>query len=262
MLGLGGVDRARGHDQLLGAAEPDDGRQASRAADVGDDAELDLRQAELGVAGGDAQVAAERDLQRAADARVVDLADDRLGHLFAEVGAVHENFAKRAQIARLTGGLSELDEVHAGREHGPFAAQHDAVHVAVGGGLAQRLAERAQQLLVHRVALLRAVEDDVADRAAVLGYDDAHRWAPGDRGHAPGWGDACAEATQPGMTEPVPLAPPGSGAGPAGPAPLYAEPQGGGLRGRGGVRPAGIRRSLHADARTGKTFPKYFLVRP
>ena len=33
-----------------------------------------------------------------------------------------------------------------------------------------------QQLLVHRVALLWAVQDDVADRTAVLGGDDAHRW--------------------------------------------------------------------------------------
>ena len=51
--------------------------------------------------GGDAQVAAERDLQRAADARVVDLADDRLGHRFAEVGALQEDLAEGAQRARL-----------------------------------------------------------------------------------------------------------------------------------------------------------------
>ena len=69
----------------------------------------------------------------------------------------------------------QLDEVHAGREHRALAAQHDAVHRRVGGGLAQRVAERQQQLLVHRVALLGAVQDDVADGAAVLGDDDAHR---------------------------------------------------------------------------------------
>ncbi len=41
-------------------------------------------------------------------------------------------------------------------------------------GLAQRVTERQQQLLVHRVALLRAVQHDVADRPEVLGQDDAH----------------------------------------------------------------------------------------
>ncbi len=40
---------------------------------------------------------------------------------------------------------------------------------------AQRIAERDEQLLVHRVALLRPVQHDVADGAAVLGDDDAHR---------------------------------------------------------------------------------------
>ena len=64
----------------------------------------------------------------------------------------------------LPGRRGQLDEVDAGREHRALAAQHDAVHVGVGGGLAQRRAELAQQLLVHGVALLRAVQDDVADR--------------------------------------------------------------------------------------------------
>ena len=90
-----------GHDQLLRAAEADDRGQPRGAADVGDDPELDLGQAELRVLGGDPQVAAERDLQRAAEAGAVDLADDRLGHLFAEVRAVEEDVAEGAQHARV-----------------------------------------------------------------------------------------------------------------------------------------------------------------
>ena len=83
--------------------------------------------------------------------------------------------AKRTQHARLAGEGGQLAEVDAGGEDGAFAAQDHAVHLAVVGGVAQSVCERPQQLLVHRVALLRAVQDDVADRAAVFGDDDAHR---------------------------------------------------------------------------------------
>ena len=38
----------------------------------------------------------------------------------------------------------------------------------------ERLAQAEDQLVVERVALLGTVEDDVADRAAVLGQDGAH----------------------------------------------------------------------------------------
>src|ERR1039458_4805820 len=48
-LGLGGVDRAGGHDQLLRATEPHDRGQPRGAADVGDDPELDLGQPQLGL---------------------------------------------------------------------------------------------------------------------------------------------------------------------------------------------------------------------
>ncbi len=43
-----------------------------------------------------------------------------------------------------------------------------------GGGIAQGLAQLAQQLLVHRVALLGPVQHDVADMSAILGDDHAH----------------------------------------------------------------------------------------
>ena len=120
---------------------------------------------------------AEGHLQRAAEARPVDLADDRLGHLFAQVRAVQEHLPEGAQHRHVARRLGQLTEVHAGREDGSFAAQHHAVDVLGGGGFAQRPAEREQQLAVHRVALLGAVQDHVADRAAVLGEDDAHGWS-------------------------------------------------------------------------------------
>jgi hypothetical protein len=45
---------------------------------------------------------------------------------------------------------------------------------AVGGGLAQGVADPGDQLVVERVALVRAVEHDVADGAVGLGQDDWH----------------------------------------------------------------------------------------
>src|SRR5829696_9628097 len=47
-------------------------------------------------------------------------------------------------------------------------------NVVVGRGRVQRLAELAQQLVVHRIALLGTVQHDVADRSAILGKDCAH----------------------------------------------------------------------------------------
>ena len=72
-LGLLAADQLAGHDQLLGAAEPDDRRQPRGAADVGDQADARLGQADDGVVGDHAQVAGERELDRPADARAVDL---------------------------------------------------------------------------------------------------------------------------------------------------------------------------------------------
>jgi hypothetical protein len=76
--------------------------------------------------------------------------------------------AERPQDARVAGEGGELAEVDARRENGPFAAQHDAMHGGVVTRRSQRIAELQEQRLVHRVALLRAVQHDVADRAAVF----------------------------------------------------------------------------------------------
>ena len=113
---------------------------------------------------------------RAADAGAVDLADDRLGHLLGEVPRLEARAPERAQHVGLLGQVGERAEVHAGGEHGALAAQHDAVHRRVVRGGAQGLARGDHQLLVERVALLGAVEDDVADRAAVLAVNEGrHR---------------------------------------------------------------------------------------
>jgi hypothetical protein len=135
-------------------------------------------QSELGVAGCEAHVAAERHLERPAHARAVDLTHDRLGHLFAEVRAVQEHAPVSAQHTWLTGKGRELAEVDTGGEDRSIAAQHNAVHTLLVAGGPEGVAELGEQLLAHRVALLRAVQDDVANRTSVFADDERHRWAP------------------------------------------------------------------------------------
>ena len=77
---LGGVDEGARGDELQGLLDADRARQPLRAAGARDDAELDLGQAQLAhVLGRDAVVAAERQLQPAAQRRAVDGRHHRLG---------------------------------------------------------------------------------------------------------------------------------------------------------------------------------------
>ena len=77
---LGRVDEGARGDQLQRLLDADGARQPLRAAGTRNDAELDLGQAELAhVLGRDAVVAAERQLQPAAQRRAVDRRHHRLG---------------------------------------------------------------------------------------------------------------------------------------------------------------------------------------
>jgi hypothetical protein len=167
-LGLLGPDQLPGHDQLLGPPEADDLRQPGRAAHIGDQPDPRLGQPDDRVRREHAEVARERELQRAADARALDLADHRLGHLLGEIPCLQAGAAERPQPLRRRRERGERGEIHARGEHGAVAADDDAADVRVLGGGPQRGARRDHQLVVERVALLRPVEDDVTDRTAIL----------------------------------------------------------------------------------------------
>ena len=173
-LGLDAVDHPPGHDELLGAPEADDRGQPRGAAHVGDEADARLGHPDERVGGHDAQVAGQGELHRAADARPVDLADRRLGHLLEQVPGVEDRAAVLAQAVGVGCERGERLQVHAAGEQRAGAAHDDAQHVGVGRGGLEGLAQAEDQLIVEGVALLGAVEDDVAHRAAVLGQDDAH----------------------------------------------------------------------------------------
>ena len=167
-LGLLGADQLAGHHELLRPPEPDDLGQPRGAADVGDQPDPRLGHADDRVGGEHAEVARQRQLERAADAGAVDRADDRLGHLLREVPRVEAVAPERAQPLRRAAQRAERPEVHPGREERPRAAYDDHAHRGVVGGGAQRGARGQHELVVERVALLRPVEDDVADGAVIF----------------------------------------------------------------------------------------------
>ncbi len=76
-LGLAGVDRPPGQDQLHRPGLADRPGQALRAAGAGDDPELDLRLAERRVVTGDDEVALHRELAAAAEGEAAHGRDDR-----------------------------------------------------------------------------------------------------------------------------------------------------------------------------------------
>ena len=81
------------------------------------------------------------------------------------------------KVRRLSGfSASSPSEARSmpGGEHRAGAADHDAVGGGVGGGGAQRIADLGDELAVEGVALVGAVEHDVADRAVLLGDDEGH----------------------------------------------------------------------------------------
>ena len=75
---VGGGDALAAHDDVLRAAETDEPGEPLRPARAGDHPEPDLREAELRVVGGDAEVAGERKLEADAEAVAADPRDHGL----------------------------------------------------------------------------------------------------------------------------------------------------------------------------------------
>ena len=147
--------------------------RAGHAAGAGQQAELDLREAEhdLGVVERDAVMRGERDLQAAAERRAVDGGDDGLAERLqpAQVGlqpAHHLGDLGRVLLA----GLLEVVEVAAGEEGLLRAGDDDAGDlVLLGLQPLDRGRHRGLVGLVHRVRrLVRVVEREDDDAVGVL----------------------------------------------------------------------------------------------
>ena len=76
-IGFFGAEALAGRHHLHGAAEPDVADKAFVAFPSGDDAEADLRHADLRMGGGNAKVGRKQDFRAPADGETVDRRDDR-----------------------------------------------------------------------------------------------------------------------------------------------------------------------------------------
>ena len=116
-------DRIARQDHRQRLLDADEARQALRAARAGDQAELDLRQAEPRACGGDAEMAAHGEFEPAAERRAVHRRDGRLLDVVDQRDHVH-------QAGRLR-RLAELGDVGARDERAARAGEHDRLHARV-----------------------------------------------------------------------------------------------------------------------------------
>ena len=121
---LVGVDHAAGQDQLLGVADVGRAGEPLGAAPAGDDPEVDLGLAEVGVLGREPDVAGQRHLAAAAERVAVDGGDRRLAHRLEHVGDLLAELGVGARLERRL--AVHLLDVGAGDERAVAGAgQHD-----------------------------------------------------------------------------------------------------------------------------------------
>ena len=155
-------DRIARQDHRHGLLEPHQPRQALRAARAGNDAELDLRQAEPRARGRDAEMAAHRQLKPAAERRAVHRRDRRLFHLVQR----RDHLDERGRLRR----LAELGDVGAGHERAARAGDHDGLD----RGVVARRDHAFLDALAHAMAQRihgRIVDGDDGDVAVATQTD-------------------------------------------------------------------------------------------
>ena len=130
------------------------------------------RDAEARVVRADPEVGGDRDAQAAPDAVAVDHREQRLPERRERVVAARGDAPVLLLVGHVPAPLLELGDVGAGDERLiTRAAQDDDADRVVGGELVHVLGHRFPHLLAHRVALLRLVEDDPADRAVLFHHE-------------------------------------------------------------------------------------------
>nr|KAJ9624696.1 hypothetical protein H2204_010738 [Knufia peltigerae] len=170
-----GVDRGAQQAQLQRGRPTTQAQQALAAAEARNQAEIDLRLADLGGIGGDAQMAGHGQFQPAAQRKSVHAGDHRLGHAF---DAAHQRLAEQGEITSLNRAQCvHFRDVGAGYERlGAGAGQHHHPYRRVGGGVAKRLGQGLQGGGIEGVELVRALHGNGAD-GAVIADVDRPAWA-------------------------------------------------------------------------------------
>ena len=161
-LGLRGIHHAAGEDEVHGLGLADRVGEPLRAADAGNDAELDLRLAEFGVVGGDDEIALHGQLAAAAERKARHRGDDRLARR-------RRLMPVRAKIAEEGLGkilVGHFFDVGAGGKCLVRSGDDHAADICVGLECSDGLAELAHQRAVERIERLRAIEPNEADPAA------------------------------------------------------------------------------------------------
>ena len=165
-LGFLGIHHAPGEDEVHRLRLADRMREPLRAADAGNDAELDFRLSEFGVIGGDDEIALQGKLAAAAEREARDRGDHRLARRRDAVPSRGEIAEKRVG-ERL---VRHLFDVGAGGERLVRAGDDDAADIAVGLEAVDGASEFAHQRAVERIERGRPVEPNESDPAA--GLDD------------------------------------------------------------------------------------------
>ena len=155
------LDRIAGDDHLHGLGRPDHARQPLGAAGARQQAELHLGQAEVGVLGRDAEMAAQRGLETAAERIAVDRRDDRPRRVFQRV----ENFMQARRLRR----LAELADVGAGDEAAAGAGQHDGLDAGVVLGLGELFLQADANRVAQRIDR-RIVDGEDENSVTIFGF--------------------------------------------------------------------------------------------
>ena len=171
---LGGFKFAPGIGQLAQQTVGQLARDPRESADVGDHADVDFLNGEVGVLGAVAHVAGAAEV----DAGAQRAALDRRQHRLPGVVEAGEGFLQQVQVVAEGLGVDvgvliarhdrvarfgENRQIHAGGEMLARAGDHDYARCSAVRDRFDRCGELDPEGLVHRVALFRAVEDDVRD---------------------------------------------------------------------------------------------------
>nr|WP_199286972.1 hypothetical protein [Nocardioides houyundeii] len=157
-VGLRTGDHARGEEQVKRPGVADETGQQPGQPLLGDQPTAREAGAELGLAGGEAQVAGEREDQPDAGAGAVDDADHRLGD-----GAGDQELpARHLDLVAVAEPAEDL-QVGAGAEAAPRPGEQDDPDLVVVRGLVQPGREALLHRRVHGVEPVGTVEGDDAD---------------------------------------------------------------------------------------------------
>ena len=161
-----GLDLPPARRQIDGVAQADQARQALRAAGAGNEAELDLGQADPRLGVEHARVAGQRQLEAAAERRAMDRGDHRLFRGLDDRQDVRQRRGQRR--------LAKFADVGASDEGAPLAGDDHRLDRRVGVSRA----DRARQALANRLrggVDRRIVDQHQSDGAPALGPNDRRR---------------------------------------------------------------------------------------